>query len=447
MRTTPLLVAALVAAVVAAVGLAGSGPGPRSAGVQATEPPLGPLVGIVPERRRRWLVRVDPDRLRSRSGRRIDVGTEGCVSRAGGTACSFIPPWTVSPDRSRLALARHEAGALRSLRLVDVRRMRVAADVRLTGGPIGLLAWPARERVLAVQELCCDGRQQLLVVDLAQRRVAASRPLEGSVLLAEWTARELVLLLAPAQRIGPARLAIVDADGAVRLVGLERIRAGRELVDPVRHEMKQSVPGLAVDGEGRRAFVVAPGVVASVDLANGTVGYHRPARSRSLLSRLRDWLDPVAQAKGASGPIRSARWLGGGLLAVTGTDESPTGELEARLRPAGLDLVDTRNWTKRTIDRDVNEVRVAGDLLLATGSSAGLSAYGFDGHRRFRLLEGRETWIEHVHGARAYVHSPLPDGRLGPLLVVDLATGSITTRRRQLLPWLVAQPAWGWWDD
>ena len=99
------------------------------------------------------------------------------------------------------------------------------------------------------------------------------------------------------------------------------------------------------------------------------------------------------------------------------------------------------------MDRAPTEVRVAGDLLLATGSSAGLTAYGFDGNRRFRLFEGREAWIEQVYDGRAYVHSPTPDGHLGPLRVVDLATGRVTARQARRVPWLVDRAAWGWWDD
>jgi hypothetical protein len=78
-------------------------------------------------------------------------------------------------------------------------------------------------------------------------------------------------------------------------------------------------------------------------------------------------------AKGASVPARSARCLGGGLLAVAGSDEDfvddPRDDEQSRIRAAGLSLIDTRNWSVRTIDRGATEVRVEGDLLLATGSS------------------------------------------------------------------------------
>jgi hypothetical protein len=439
MRTKMLLVVPLVAGTAAAVGLAGSGERPVPVGAQASAPPVGPLLGIVSERRQARLVRVDPETLRPRAGARVDAGSEGCVPRSGGSACSSLPPWSVSPDRSRLALARHEAGVLRSLRLIDVRRMRVTADVRLTGGAVGLVAWPAPERLLAVQERCCREEQQLLVVDLTRRRVSVTRPLGGTVVGSGWTARELVLLVAPARRIGPARLAIVDAAGEMRFVELGSIAAGTEMVNPARHRTRYQTPGLTVDRSGRRAFVVAPERVAAVDLASGAVSHHELERSTSLLSRLRDWLEPVAHAKAASGQTRSAQWLGGGVIAVTGSDES-----EQRLEPAGLSLVDTGDWSMRTIDRGATAVHVAGDLLLATGSDIGLVAYGLDGDRRFQRFEGREVWLERVLAGRAYVL--MWDGRRELLRVVDLATGRVRGERPRPLPWLVRDAAWSWWD-
>jgi hypothetical protein len=446
MRARALFMVPLAVGAIAAVGLARSGERTVPAGAQATAPLVGPLLGIVSERRRGWLVRVDPDTLRPRRGARIDVGGEGCVPRSGGSACSFLPPWSVSPDRSRLALARHEAGVLRSLRLIDIRRLRVTADVRLKGGAIGLVAWPAPERLLAVQERCCNEEQQLLVVDLARRRVTATRPLRGTVVASDWTARELVLLVAPARRIGPARLAIVDAGGGIRFIELSSIAAGTKLVDSARHRTNYQTPGLALDRKARRAFVVAPELVATVDLASGAVSSDELEPTTSLLSRLRDWLEPVAYAKAGSGQTRAAQWLGSGLIAVTGTDESSAGE--HRLRPAGLSLVDTRDWSMRTIDSGATEVRVAGDLLLATGSSPeatiGLVAYGLDGDKRFQLFEGREAWLGEVLDERAYVH--LWDGRRERLHMVDIATGRARGERPRPLPRLVRDAAWSWWD-
>jgi hypothetical protein len=280
----------------------------------------------------------------------------------------------------------------------------------------------------------------LLVIDAARGRVATRRPLGGTVVRAGRTSRELVLLLAPARDMGPARLAVVDGRGGVRYLEIGRIVAGQRLVDRARFAGQLSVPGLAVDPKGRHAFIVARGLVADLDLARLSVSYHELSRRTSLLGRLRDWLDPAAQAKELSGPVLSAYWLGGGVLAVAGADE--TGR---RVRPAGLSLVDTRSWSVRTIDRAATEVRVAGDVLLATGEN-GLAAYALDGDERFRLFDGRKAWVEQVYDGRAYVMTLRLDGRANSLRVVDLVAGRTTGHRDRPLPGLLLEPAGGWWD-
>jgi hypothetical protein len=458
------LAALLLVAATAVVATAGSSPPEVDApatGVVARGQTFSPLVGVLSGQQSLKLGRIDPDTLRPIRGRRVGVGSPGCASRSGGEACMSIPPWSFSPGGSLLAVGRNDRHAVRSLRLVDVRRMRVVADVGLAGGPLGLVAWLERRRLLAVQEVCCEERQRLVVVDVARRRMVASRALRGTVLRATRTPRELVLLVAPAKEIGPARLAVVDAAGAVRVLPLERIATGVKLLSPSDHQVEQRLPALAVDAGGRRAFVVdGGGLVADVDLAGLAVSYHEPGRPASVLDRLRDWLEPAAEAKGGSGSTRSAHWLGGGLLAVAGTDEESStdarGRQRTRIRPAGLSLVDTRSWSVRPVDPGATDVHVAGDLLLATGASwdsatgvrraIGLAAYGLDGGKLFHLLAGKEAWIAGLYGGRAYVGIVRADGRQEPLRVVELATGRVTGRRTSPLPWLVLEVASSWWD-
>jgi hypothetical protein len=327
-----------------------------------------------------------------------------------------MPPWTLSPGRTLVALARNGHG---DLRLVSVRRMRVAADIEVEGGPIGALTWLAAERLLAVQEVGNE-RQQLLAIDVARRRVTARRALAGSVLAVARTPRELVLLVAPANAVGRARLAVADPQGPIRFVRLERILAGSRLVDAAEHRLERRIPGLAVDPQGRRAFLVDPRIVAEIDLRTLAVAYHEPKRQLT------------ARAKSSTGPFRSARWLGDGLLAASGTD----GE-----RPAGLLLVDTRSWTVRTLDPDATSFVLAGDLLLATGAD-GLSAYGRDGARRFRLFDGSQTWVDRVHAGRAYVGT-----REQLLRIVDLSTGKVVGKRTDPLPELLVGAGGSWWGS
>jgi hypothetical protein len=461
-----LPVAAVAAA--AAADLAGSSPSPPPTSITAAAkqvlPPLGILQArqpLVPSAQKPLrLARIDPGTLRPLPGKRISVGSGGCAPRSGGEACWSIPPWTVSPDRSLLAVGRNERRGVRSLRVIDPKRMRVVADIRVGGGAVGGLAWLTRRRVLAVQEVCCSERQRLVVVDLAGQRVVERRALPGSVHGVGRTSRELVLLLAPANAIGAARLAIADRSGAVRVVRLRRILAGVERLDRSGHRVEQRLPALAVDPEGRRAFVVEPGLVAEVHLARLAVSYHELAQPASVLARLRDWLDPAAQAKGASGPARSARWLGNGLLAVAGADQESftdaRGVEQTRILPAGLGLVDTRNWKVRAVDRGATDFLVAGDLLLASGwswdsvtgevRSIGLAVYGFDGRKRFQLFPGDQAWVARVYDGRAYVGISRPDGRQEPLRVVNLVAGRVVGERALALPWLVTGGASSWWE-
>lgn len=463
MRSRSLAVASVLAAVAAAaaVGLPHAGPSrPGLPSVHAAAP-FPPLLGIVGRGPAQALARIDPDRLRAQGPRRIGVGSGGCASSSGGQACWTLPPWSFAPHGRLLAIARNDQALARSLRVVDVRRMRVRADVPLSGGAVGLLAWLAPGRVLMVQEICCEERQRLLAVDLARRKSVARRPLGGSVLRAGRTARELVLLVAPANEIGPARLVVADRSGAVRFVRLERMPAGVKLLPGQDFQVEQSVPGLAVDPGGRRVFVVGPGLVAEIDLVTLEVSYHAPRPAASAFSRLLDWLDPAAYAKGATGPTRTARWLGGGLLAVTGSDEDlvedARGREQNRIRAAGLDLVDTRNWSVHTVDPAATEVRLAGDRLLATGSSGdpaagtrdaiGLAAYSLDGRRRFQLFDGREVGIRQVYRGRAYVDIPLRRPPWSSLRVVKLDAGRATRRERGTpLPWLLLETASGRWE-
>lgn len=416
-----LSAAVLASAAIAIVGLVGSG---GSEARSATQPQL---LGVATAR----LVRVDAETLRPLPGQSVPVGSGGCASRHGGTACWTVPPWSFSPDRARLAIVRNDAA---SLRLVDVSRLRVTADVPLTGGSVGAVAWLTVGRVLGVQEVGSGG-QQLVALDLATRRVVSRRVLGGSVMQLVRTARELVMLLAPVDAIGPAKLAVADRQGAVRFVRLPRILAGSKLLGSgSAHRADIRSPGLAVDPQRRRAFVVGKELVAEIDLRSFATDYHALARPAALL-------EPDSREKQVEGHMRSARWLGDNRLVISGTETEST-----RTRPAGLLFVDTRSWNVRNVEPEATTFVVAGNLVLATGATntttaIGVAAYGRDGERRFRLFDDETSWVANVYGGRAYVGG---SGN-GPLRVVDLATGRVVGERRQPLPWLVQGTASGWW--
>jgi hypothetical protein len=439
-----VLTASFALAAVVMAGLFGSARSEASstpAAVTTQAPQLSQLLGVVEGK----LVRVDSEILGVLPGKGIPVGSGGCAPRQGGTACWTVPPWTVSPDARQLAIARNDAS---SLRLVNAGRMRVTADIRLGGGAVGALAWLTGGRLLALQEVASE-RQRLIAVDLAKRRVAARRALSGSVLRLERTARELVILLAPGQAIGPARIAVADRQGAVRFVRLERILAGSKLLGTGSdHRVDIRLPGLAVDPQGRRAFVVDKNLAAEIDLRSLAVSYHALDQPASLPSRRSSRFEPTAQAKQVSGHVRSARWLGGDLLAVSGTDTEQAGT-----QPVGLLVIDTRSWSIQTIERRATSFVVAGNLLLATGSSwdpatskttgIGVAAYGFDGESRFQLFDGESAWVAQVYGGRAYVGI---SGQQASLQIVDLTAGRVVGERPPSLPWLVQGVASGWWE-
>jgi len=70
-------------------------------------------------------------------------------------------------------------------------------------------------------------------------------------------------------------------------------------------------PGVAFDPAPGRVFVVDPGgLVAEVELATLAVAYHSVGPA----------LSPLARAEACESRWRTARWLGDGLIAVSGFD-------------------------------------------------------------------------------------------------------------------------------
>jgi hypothetical protein len=417
--------------------------------------PRGPLLGIVHEGGAAKLVRIDPRSLRPLARRGLKVPSSWT--------------WAFSPDRSHLILPAHRqagrAAPRASLRFVDVRRMRALGGLSLGPGTVDGLAWLARDRVLVVHQLCCSGTFDVVTVAPRARRILQRTKLEGDLVSVVSTRHELVLLAAPAARIGPSRLFVVDAGGRLRSVPLDGIWAGRDLPqqESPPYVTHHRYPGVAVDPDGRRVIVVpADGPGAIVDLSSLAVQYHTLSEPRSLLGRLRNWLEPVANAKASEGTSRQALWLGDGLLAVAGSDDhtfvGPGGAVSMRTDPAGLSLIDTNAWTVRRIDDSVAHVSRVGNLLLATGYSwdssiqreggSGLAGYGFDGTKRFHVFEGRRLTQLRVHGGRAYVglfetvrvgatHIRLDDG--SAFKVVDLASGRVIGTRTAPIPVLLVE--------
>ena len=336
--------------------------------------------------------------------------------------------WSFSPDGPQLALGTAEDPA--RLRLVDWRRMQTLGDVSLGRGSVEATAWLSGALLLAAVETP-DRGLVLMSVDPAKRRVLARRPVDGRISDLGQLDGRLVLLLSPREKIGPARLVLVDANRKTKGVALDGISAGIDFdeqdSDGIRHGRG---PGLAIDPEGNRAYVVGEGEpVAEVDLEQMDVIYHSLAEAVSLFERFRNWLEPTAQAKGVSGPFRHARWLGGGLLAVSGYNDETyidsSGNWHYEGTPAGLKLIDTRYWSVRTIDEGVNSFWLVARTLVALDDDGAVRGYAIDGRSRF-TLRGQQP-LGFILTARRYAYVPRMDNST---VVIDVHSGEIVERTR-----------------
>jgi hypothetical protein len=389
----------------------------------------------------------DPERTLS-PGRLSDAPVLALIERPnGGTRLAWLDPATLRPrDRGvvqlpggvwspvfapageRVALGgRGNVG----IRIVDLAEMRLVGRVARASGDLSLvpLAWPLRRRLLALEFEWRQGPtvphvQDLLVLDPVASEVVARRPLDGWAIQTAQVGRQVVLLLQPAIGISPARLTVVAPNGVGRTTVLRSVLAGsgEESSDggPPRNLLR--MPALVVDPDGRRAFVVPGGShLVEVRLATLGVSDHELSTPASLLSRLRDWFEPVAEAKAHPvGPVREAQWLGGGLIATSGWNG---------LRPAGASLIDVERDTIRTIDEAGARFSFENGVLLAYGdysSSDGIRGYSLDGRPLWKVLEGEAIGEVRALGGRVYVE--LARGRTPSVAVFDL--GSATALKR-----------------
>jgi len=310
----------------------------------------------------------------------VSLERNGLRVRLGGNANS----WSWSPQRRYLAVASFP----QRLTVIEAATMRVVSRVRLApgGGVTHAVTW-VRDRVLSVVE-APSGAVVTSVDPLAGRVVRTTRLTRPFGYQLERLPDGLVFLLGARNRRGPAQVAVVDAAGETRVVTVRQARVG-------------SV-GLAVDPVGRKAYLAEGERVFTVDLR--TLAVTDPGPLRTL-------------TKAPLGSERSARWLGNGLLAVSGLDRDATSA-----KPAGLRLVDVRDRTSRTIDPTATSFTVAGRVLLVEDArnrpALSVTAYGFDGRQRYqRELTG--SWWMKKEGRLGYACS-------GALLrtVIDLRTGS-----------------------
>lgn len=372
-----------------------------------------------------YVARLDPRSLEPLPGPRAYLSVHG-------------GPWALSPDGSQVAFQ-----GSRSIRIIDLKRMRVLKDIPNGRDPylVGVLSWPEPRRLLLAAGMNWERGVSITVVDPVAGQVLSRRLLGGSLQDHARTEDGFVLLLGAGTGIGPARLAVVSGGGAIRTVDLARVPAGfrTEEFDEGFSVDHFRTPGVAVDPRRARAFVVwTADQIAEIDLGSLRVTYHAIETRVSFLGRLRNWLEPQAEAKGASdGSVRRALWLGNGLLAVSGFDDVASfdaeGHQKQRTQAAGLRLLDTENWSIRTLEPAATFASRAGDLLLAFGSrwnsetgsfeGAGLSAFDRAGEHVFHLFDDEPVGSVDVSGSYGYV--TFDDSYSCRGAVVDLRAGKL----------------------
>jgi hypothetical protein len=186
-------------------------------------------------------------------------------------------------------------------------------------------------------------------------------------------------------------------------------------------------PALAVDSGRRRAYVVSSRPEAvEIDLRRRRVSDHRLVARAPLLDRLRELLEPSAAASAQVGVVRRAAWIGEGRIALSGYDADvvwhPHGGVEAERRPAGLHVIDTHDWSVRTLDERASSFVAAAGLLLTSGPGGrGLAAYSPEGRDTFHVLGDRHVEVVATAGSLAYVRTP-PEPALQ---VVDVTRGRV----------------------
>jgi hypothetical protein len=396
------------------------------------------------------LYAVDPRTLRPRRDRSAPIN-----GHAFG--------WSFSPDRSRLAAG---SDVTAELRLYDLKRLRVLGDVDLVEpsvhGLVYATTWASRSRVLAavVSPGCCGlGDTVVSAVDASSRRVLWRRDLQGSLQAGASYRGGFVLVLGPKYAIGPSRLVVVARSGRLRTAPLGQISSGwQRSGGGTRFVSHQWNPGLALDAASGRAFVVQAGApLAEVDLRRLSVRYHELAEPISLLGRLRDWLEPKAEAKAMQGPERRVVWLGNGRLAVTGVDYQALvdskGQEQELDTPTGLKLIDTRNWSVRRLDHTTCSITFSGGVLFAFGTSwdsrtstmsgSGLTAYDAGGRELYHRY-GQQP----IGGVEAVPRGVLVGGNQGSSVfrhedVLEPRSGRVLGRARVDVELITGdQPLW-----
>lgn len=331
------------------------------------------------------------------------------VLNVGGAPAGVV---AVSPDRTLAAIGGGARGRLRFVRLGGLRQQGL---LWLGHGSVVGGIWRSPDRLVV---LLVGTPPQIVVVNPATKTVLRRKQLAGVATGSVRTGGRLLTLLAPRDRVGAVRLAVVDADGSVRTVAIPGITAGSARPAKPGGVPRFVSPGLAADGA--RAVVLGRESLVEVDLESLAV------RSKRLVTRTTQ-----TAMKLVHGWSRGAVWLRGDTIAYSGWTY---GETE-RPSSTGVLLLDVATGEARMLDGRATEMRRAGNTLLVYGHDE-LRGYRLDGSRRFTLLEGTDTGYLQVAGRFAYVGS----GNSTRFAVVDVQAGRIVGLARTAKPTVVLQP-------
>lgn len=348
------------------------------------------------------LARLDARTLRP-VGRRLDVGRPpvGVAAR--------------SPGGRTIAL-RH--GNVPELRFVDLRTMRQTGRLRLgSSGWVAAATWPSPALLVAVR---AAETAEVVVIDPSTRRVLSRQALDGELTGAVTAGQRLLALLAPRRALGQARLAVVAADGTVRIVALPGVTAGFAPPPEPEGAGRQESPGFAVDPTGRRAVVVTPDSLLTVDLESLEV-----TSPKQLVRR------PARASKRIEGWGRRVLWLQQDTIVIAGWDISST-ETRVTHMPIGATLLDLGSGARRQLDARASGVAKTGGTLVTYGGPA-LRGYRLDGTLRFELLRGADTGYVQTSGRWAYVGSE----NSTRFTVVDARAGIVAGTARTPHPTIV----------
>jgi hypothetical protein len=309
--------------------------------------------------------------------------------------------------------------------LVDLGRMKLRARLQPASveWDVRPVAWPRPDLLVALG--CLDAgkygciRNRLFLFDPTRLRGRASLDLEGPSVAGydRGSGRSVVLVTRPIQGLRPARLVVVERDGHVREVDLDRIVVGVDHRPPLGPDFRSA--GLALD-RGRAIVAGSRGPVAEVSLRTLRVRYHRVAAldAPPRLGPARAWTGTVAPQTLHE---RSLVRVWPGVLALTDAASTLTGRgrgVFVQYAEPGIRLLDIRTWSTRELAHAQQGRRVG--RLFVVSRPPGLVAYERSGAVRYRIRLRSFTWS--AFGDRIYVggidgtKTRVLDGRTGRLL-------------------------------